>query len=215
MKRILFSLLFVSFILTNSFSQSIVSFTVSPANPTSADTIQVIIESMFTSGGCDGTANITGTSGDYIFVQAYHCVGLLAVICTDYDTITILPQAPGQYNFVYILNTGDGFPCIPGTLPVVLDSVYITVTGASGIDNSPANNRFRVFPNPSNGKIFVQQEVAEKATMKIYSTDGKLVQTYNITEKESEINTSVASGFYTLVIENRNQKYVTRLNIIE
>lgn len=215
MKRSLLSLIFVSFIFTNSYSQSIVSFTVSPANPTSADTIQVIIETMFTSGSCDGTANITGTSGDYIFAQAYHCVGMLTVICTDYDTINILPQAPGQYNFVYILNTGDGFPCIPGTLPMVMDSVYINVTGASGIDNFSSNNHFNVFPNPSKGKIFVHQDVAEKGLMKIYSTDGKLLQTYNITEKESEINTSVATGFYTLVIENRNQKYVTRLNIIE
>ena len=215
MKKILLSIIIISCISINSFSQSIVSFSVSPANPTSTDTIQVIIENMFTHGGCDGSANITGVSGGYIFAQSYHCIGLLAVICTDFDTVTILPQPPGQYNFVFILNTGDGFPCIPGTLPMVLDSVNITVTGASGIEEFTTNNRFRVFPNPSKGKIFVQQDFAEKGTINIYSTDGKLVQTQIMTEKETETNTSLAPGFYSLIIENKNQKYVTRLSVIE
>jgi hypothetical protein len=91
-------------------AQWIGTITTNPQQPTEADTIIIIFENSFPSGPCEGAAFVSGIQGSGIDVVAAHCVGMLTVVCTDYDTIKFAPGSltPGVYFLNYTLMTGSG-----------------------------------------------------------------------------------------------------------
>lgn len=212
MKRLFFLSCFV-FSTSMASAQWINSFTIQPSNPTINDSITVIVECMFPSGSCDGTATLTGIAGDQVIVDAYHCVGMLTVICTDYDTIHIPPLAQGSYNLHFTLVTGDGFPCAPGSLPVVTDSVTIDVSGAQSAPEIPHAGIFTISPNPSKGRFTLTRETAEEATMRIMDLNGRLVKDIKISGRENEFEFSLPAGIYSVVVQSASEKYVSRLKV--
>jgi hypothetical protein len=210
----LFPFLFVFLLAsTDSFTQSIVSFSVSPSNPTTTDSIHVIVECMFPSGGCDGSATLGGINGNRIDASAFHCVGMLTVICTDYDTIVIPPLAQGSYNFTFTLVTGDGFPCSPGTLPLAIDSITIDVSGTNNTPVLGNRNHYRIFPNPTDGKFILSQDYPEKSEVSLYSMTGALIKSFTVSEQNPELSLSLTPGLYQLIIRGKTERYYTRLTV--
>ncbi len=196
-------------------AQTVTSFSVTPVNPTTDDTVKVIIESMFPYGSCDGTASLTGISGNTIIVDAFHCMGMLTVICTDYDTILIPPLASGQYSFVFILSAGQGIPCTPGIVPSDTGTVNFTVTDATGIPKIPGNKLFQIQSNPSSGKFVVKHSFEGSTLLYMYSIDGKLIFSDSISKNESEINGTFPAGVYIIALENKDKRYFTKVIVAE
>lgn len=194
-------------------AQNISSFTVIPSQPTTADSVRVIIRCDFTSGGCVGEAMLAGINGNVIVATASHCVGMLTVICTDYDTVIIPPLGAGNYSFEFTLITGDGFPCVPGTFPLDFDSTSFTVSNATEINEINAGYLIQLLPNPSNGKFIIRQKEKNLSLIKIYSLDGRLLKAFQLNEIENEINCVLSSGVYTAVYECNNKKNISRLII--
>ncbi len=197
-----FSLILLSIVFyTNVSAQWVNSITIAPAQPTTADTIVIIIENVFPSGGCDGTTTLTGISGSIIQAQGTHCIGMLTVICTDYDTLIIPPQTLpiGTYSFAYTLLTGSGFPCAFGSLPVIDTVVNFNVNPATTVNEIHAAE-MNIFPNPSRGKFVIKQNSPE-TRVKIYSTDGRILLNFLLKSPETEINSNLKPGVYILAYE--------------
>lgn len=116
------------------FSQVIDSSVVSPANPGINDTVKIYTYLRFNYGSCAGSANFT-VSGNTISASSVHCIGMLAYICHDVDTIILNPpHTSGNYTYIYTLSSGAGpAPCTPG---IILDD-YDTLNFSIGISNNP------------------------------------------------------------------------------
>jgi hypothetical protein len=200
-----------------STAQQILSMTVVPANPTTSDTIKIIIQNQFPSGGCAGSAYPPMQNGNTFATTALHCLGMLTVICTDYDTVILPPQPAGQYTFIFGLDAGQGpSPCTPGIVTYDTDSVQFTVTPVTGIENLNGFNHVAVFPNPSMGTFLIKydSELFKNGTVKIFSAEGKPSQSFQLNETEAEITSHLPSGVYMLLIEGRKEKYFAKLVIV-
>lgn len=87
------------------------------------------------------------------------------------------------------------------------------------------NNNIRVYPNPASENIFINisAERAQLVTIKIYSTNGKLIdipmQNLQVSENENTLNLDLGdrskypSGLYILKIEGETFSQVSRLSI--
>ena len=213
MKKLYALLLFICPVILNVSGQNILSFTVTPANPTPADPIMVVVACEFTTGSCDGVAMLNGINGNEIQAIGSHCVGMLQVICDDNDTIMLPPLPSGQYNFIFNLLTGSGFPCTPGSIPVI-DSVTITVTGTSGLGEIKNNSMFSIMPNPTSGSFEIGKQIKENSFLKVFSPDGKLVQSLTLKQSQTKIDLTLADGIYMVLIENNTERYYSRLQVI-
>jgi len=195
--------------------QQIVSFTISPPYPTTADSVTIIVACEFPYGGCDGSAYPPLITGNEITCDAIHCLGMLAFICDESDTIVIPPLASGHYNFTFTLVTQDGTPCSSGTYLDKVDSVQFTVTNANLVPEYHSKNIYSVVPNPTKGKIEVWQDRIEKLSVKIFSLTGTLMGDYTIHELRNDIDLPLTSGIYTVVIENSTQRFITRIQVVD
>lgn len=213
MKKLYTLFLFTCATLLNVHGQNILSFTVTPSNPSPADPIMVVVECEFSTGSCDGVAMLNGINGNEIQAIGSHCVGMLQVICDDNDTIMLPPLPSGQYNFIFNLLTGSGFPCTPGSIPVI-DSVTITVTGTNGLGEIKNNSMFNIMPNPTSGSFEIGKEIKENSLLKVFSPVGKLVQSLTLKQSQTKIDLTLADGIYMVLIENNNERYYSRLQII-
>jgi hypothetical protein len=214
MKNICALFLFAGLIMNQSYANNIQSFSVIPLNPTTGDSVKVIIECVFTSGGCDGSANLIGIAGNQIYADALHCLGMLTVICTDYDTIVLPPMAAGNYTFNFSLSSGQGIPCTPGIVTDDVDSVSFTVTDATGISILSKDNYFQVIPNPSTGKFTIKHNTIENSLVKIYSLEGTLIKSMQLNNQETEIESYLPSGVYLIVSEEKERRLFRKLTIL-
>jgi len=207
----LYFLLMAALITFNSSAQTITSFTVVPANPTTADTVTVYVQTDFPNSACEGQTFLTGISGSDINAGGLHCMGSLTALCTDIDTVIIPPLPAGQYTLHFMLTTGTTAGCIFGILPLVFDSTHFTVSPATGLNELNQNNSLQIIPNPTNGKFVLKHEMTENSLLHIYSIDGRIVQSFISTGKEPEINISLPPGLYTLTLQNTNGKWFSKL----
>jgi|GEM_PF-2513674 len=194
--------------LTSAFAtnaQTITSITYSPLNPSSTDSITFLIQCDFPYTACEGTGYYNGVSGNQISAGGLHCMGSFAALCTDHDTIVVPPQPDGAYSFIFVLVTGQQPLCVPGILPLAVDSVNFTVSGTSGIGK--IQERISVIsPNPSEGSfsITLKDEQFSGSLLKIFSPLGTLLKSVEMNSNRVNLNTELAAGSYFLTVEKNN-----------
>jgi len=130
--------LLLFFLLNNLlFAQSIQQLTVFPANPTTADSIRIIGDLQFTSGGCQMNDAYFTTSGSSVNVHVRHCPGMLTYICDVTDTVTIglLPAGNYTLNFLVDVGTYDTNGVCENFTTATQQSVNFTVTGNTAISS--------------------------------------------------------------------------------
>lgn len=198
---------------------------ISPAGPTTSDSVKVTAYTTFTSGGCD-TLSLGVNPGSLITVDACHQSGFTAVICHDSITINLGLLAAGSYDLDYIVRQPN-----PVTDPTnctgepVADSVRVkfTVTGSSGMGSlSAPKNLVMLFPNPTDGAIAIQYDLnkaEEGATLVIYNIVGQVVKQVPLINKKGAIienisNLSKGSYFYRVETPSYTGT-VDRLNVIK
>ena len=213
MKKLPSLLVIALFLSLNSISQTIVSISMTPANPNSNDSIQIIVEEMFPSGGCEGTA-YHSVNGNVINADALHCLGQLTVICTDYDTINLAPLNAGLYLFVFTLSTGQGIPCSPGIVPDDVDTLIFTVDNGTGIINTKYDIPFSIISNPGTDKFIIRNNTGETGLLRIFSSEGKPVHSQAFINSELTLENPLSPGFYIVVAESKNRRYTSKLVLI-
>jgi hypothetical protein len=192
--------------ITAANAQQIVSMTITPANPDNTDNIEIIVETMFSSGGCAGTAYYS-QSGNDVYASSLHCVGMAAYICTDYDTISLPPQPVGTYNVYYTLSSGAGpFPCSPGIVPDDSDTLTFTVVSNTSVPENE-NAILNVYPNPVQNQFVVEvnSQWVGNGQLHVLDEAGRLLITTSVTASRTTVNTqNLAHGVYFVQVVGNN-----------
>jgi len=213
MKRlILFFTLLLSSICT---SQVIDSIRISPQQPSTEDTITILVYSTFNSGGCEGTTSQSVINNE-IYSNSIHCVGMLTVICHDIDTFKINPLPEGNYHFYHTLSSGSGpIPCSPGIVADDHDTLTFTVESKLGLD--PIKNDFiRIYPNPVTQKCMLSFDAKHTSFQSIHVRDishRKVVEQEILNSKQIELDLStLTKGIYFCeIIGDKNVSEVIKI----
>ncbi|MEO8148028.1 MAG: T9SS type A sorting domain-containing protein [Bacteroidia bacterium] len=217
MKTKLILIIMFSIYFNNLNAQWINSLTISPANPTTNDSIFIYADCSFPSGSCDEHSQTLYISPGYIYGQATHCLGMLTFICSTSDTFKIIPLPAGTYSFLFNVNAESlPSPCTPGINPGPTDSLTFTVTDASGIPVVDGSHfHFNIFPNPAKDKLRLickDESVFNKNnSLWIYSLTGRQLLNKEITNNEMLIDiSSFPAGTYLLRItgDKINEKHL-------
>ena len=211
MKKATLLFYFIMMQIISASAQTIISMNIMPTNPTEMDSIYVIIENQFTSGGCEGNGFLNSITGNEIIGGGIHCRGPLTVICTDFDTVIIPPLSAGLYTFIFILSTADQPACNQGSIPLTFDSMQFTVTPTNSISEREKNSEISVFPNPSTGKFYVTNLNSADTRLEILSSDGRIIQSYEIAKGEKMFHGNLPAGIYTLLFKNNNSVTYNKL----
>ena len=115
----------------------------------------------------------------------------------------VLPANYGTYTFEVTYNS-------------IVTSKTFDITGPTNI-NSTVPATLKIYPNPTNGKIFVdiENEFASNPTIEFYNVLGKKVFSTEILNNKSEIKLDVESGVYFYTLKNNSQFIVSGKIIVE
>lgn len=91
---------------------------------------------------------------------------------------------------------------------VIYDSFYAKYNEASLeiAENTGANNRFVIYPNPTNGELFVSHPLNSEFNITITDITGKLLKTATLQNNESVNVASYPQGIYFIQIVSGNER---------
>lgn len=190
-------------------AQTIQQLSILPANPTTGDTIRVVADLMFFSGGCDLQQANTVIVGNNISVDAMHCPGLLTVICNTKDTINlgVLPSGNYALDFnvltgIYDMNIGGCTSYQPGGTQTL--SFAVTVTNNIQL---PETGTLAVNYDRQRDALMLSGKFST-ATLRIMDLTGKILYRGNVTPGEVPFNSLPAQGLliYRLQLPNGTEK---------
>lgn len=143
MKKIIYIIACLFSVKSNA--QHINTIQIVPANPSTLDTVNVIVDMWFTSGTCDQHTQQSFVNINSIYCNTLHCTGMLAVICNDIDTFKINPLSAGNYIAYIQVNQGSlPAPCTPGIVAGESDSIAFTVVPVTSVHNNYGKDFFSV-----------------------------------------------------------------------
>ena len=86
-----------------------------------------------------------------------------------------------------------------------IDDLGLVYNPTIGIDNTPAEEKIGVYPNPVSENIHVDMAGIKDANIAIFDLTGKKVAQYELEEKVSRINVSaLAKGLYVYQLNTEN-----------
>jgi ligand-binding sensor domain-containing protein len=88
---------------------------------------------------------------------------------------------------------------------------YTTATPAAIFSNYELASNFSIYPNPSSGTLNFKNIDADEASIKIYTTLGKLVYSNDKLNPNSPIQLDQSPGMYLVVIKNSNSTFTHKL----
>lgn len=168
-----------------AYSQSIINLSVYPQNATSSDEITLVSETLFGSGPCILDSSFIAINGYDIRCDGYFSTGMLTVMCTSFDTFNLGPLSDGTYQLHYNLYH-------PSSNPTIKDSTTIVFTiGSVGLKENALNCNGLIYPNPSDGKVFMDMSsfYEEKEIVLSLSTmNGKEIKKIKLNTTKPEIS---------------------------
>ena len=73
-----------------------------------------------------------------------------------------------------------------------------------------------IYPNPSADKFSIKSNLNGICSVQIFDSKGELVYTHSITAEVFEIDaTAFANGLYQVMIQNNNQVYTHKIEILK
>jgi hypothetical protein len=199
-------LIFISVDLISCFvaaQGSINNLKIIPQNPVMSDTIHVVGNVTINSAPCT-LLNITHfLNGNNLVVNAYHCYGMLSVLCNSSDTCKINPLLPGTYNLTFYLWTGYSCPSPPMLQCVDTAHSTFTVTLVSEVPEYFQRAEIIIYPNPNRGDFFLSTGIGGGELM-ILTADGRLLDKRTLVPGKNEVSLDLAPGLYLSVFHQKD-----------
>ncbi|HQN17326.1 MAG TPA: T9SS type A sorting domain-containing protein [Bacteroidales bacterium] len=207
MKKLL-SIVLVLFAFTAARAQWITSMHTVPPAPTDADIVYLVVEAQFPSGACSEWYILNQHQTNYdCSYDIVNCVGVLAYICGNNDTI-IMGQLPaGNYTVIVNLNAGSGARPCPPFAQWTADTIHFIVSSSTGSpETEKTSAAFKCYPVPeSHALIVLFEDFKEPAVLEIFNITGQLLMTREVEQAETQINTgSLATGIYVIKARVQN-----------
>ncbi len=176
-----------------------------PSLPGPADSVKVLIDLRFNSGGCDMEYETHSVRNDTIEIHVSHCPGPLAVICYTTDTINIGPLPPGIYHTSIKVYTGSFLapqPCAD-TIPVDSATTQLAVTPGTGI-LKPVLHAPLVYYDNSDKILVIDGLNGSVATLLLFNTQGDQVMRKKIQQSERVQLNNLSKGIYLYELRSSN-----------
>lgn len=163
------------------------------------DTCNVVmnIDSTFF-GPLEGTAYITVTAAD----SCYWAVINRSFVCDWVDINPTSGQGSGVVELTYSENTTNSNRSCE--LNFNGQTINITQQSTVGINENTLNSRIKIYPNPANDFVTIQNpDINGKTTLSIYTVAGQLLQQTPLTTTSQQVNTAaLANGVYVFTVQN-------------
>lgn len=104
----------------------------------------------------------------------------------------------------------NGFFAVEISLNGCIDTSMVISTFTIGLNEDVnISNRFKIFPNPSQGKFFIEGQGLKGRTLRIYDLSGKVIlEEYSSTNSLQKDLSHLDKGIYFLDIEGKRSKIV-------
>ena len=178
-----------------------------------------------TSGACSATASATVTNAGSNLAVATSTTPATAANATDGTATATVTGGTDPYTYLWSNSA------TTATLPAVAPGTYsVTVTDASGCQAfgsvvvtfgtsiSTANSaiNFSVMPNPATTQLRFEFTSAFSGEGFVYSTDGKLFDTFAINNQVETLNISnLPSGVYVIHVKDRNTNATSYTRVVK
>ena len=188
------------------YSQSTVinEISIVPESPTDLDSITIFVDQSFPSSSCDLFQKNLSVNGNSITSSAHHCIGMLSAICNSIDTFYLAPLQGGIYNLSHSVSFG-AFPepCNSGIVQDEIGYFQFEVTNTSLNHISKSIKDFKIYPNPTNGDIFIQNyNLNESLNVAILNLQGAPL----INSRSNHVSLqSLKKGIYILRVSQINR----------
>ena len=161
-------------------SQVINQVIIQPENPTSSDTVRVIIDFSY-NGNCSFGLVYTYTNieGSNIHLYPTYCGYGKKTLCHSVDTLTIDPQTPGDYTIHIEFHQGSICPISDFDALINHYDIALNVGVAASITQFESDDffNFKLFPNPiSRSAILESNRSLHNASIAIFNSAGRLVR---------------------------------------
>ena len=178
--------------------------------------LKATIHTINISGFAYSPANITATVGDTVIIAASTTHPLVQVDQANWNSNTPTAMAGGwgtktsAYTFTVSTVGTIYYGCVNHMASMGMKGqISVVVTGVKEVSRIAVKTI--LYPNPViNGEFTIKAEnITTNGKVVIYSIEGKLIETYILTNGVVEINSKLPTGeyFYTIVI---NQKEISR-----
>ena len=158
-----------------------------------------------------GTYNVIRSKETKISIDS-----LFAYIVIGTGSWNNIPQgnsADSTTLYVFWAN-GIGFPLATATMDSAGNEKsiqWLKTLPAAGINELAAASHENVFPNPAQNEINFVADAATQKAIQVYDVTGRLIETININNNQTTINTSAyANGLYTYSITGKNNLLINR-----
>jgi hypothetical protein len=146
--------------------------------------------------------------GYKIICNGYYGVGMMAVMCTTYDTFHIGHLNDGTYQFhFYLYMSGNS---------TIADSAKLSFTvGSVGFDEGSKETSGILFPNPSDGTFYLkipEEIISREIIFTLFTTEGKQLKKIHLRsasniEKIDLKHLKEGNYLYTLYLKNSHYYY--------
>ena len=222
--RLLFLLMLID---TSLYGQFVDSIVVSPANPTTNDTVVIYCYVQYPQSTCKLSSSELVSAPEGYIGKAIHCQMVLLTLCPVIDTFYIGVVNAGDYKFHYWpgFNPQCIVPMLPNGNPIpypsVIDSTTFTVEQSSSVINPSNNFEISLTPNPSSRRVSISLNHTSgfrNPVVRVFDLLGNQVlqQTghTNINAYELDI-TELANGIYFILINDNYLKINVSKKIIK
>lgn len=168
---------------------------------TANNTSNFIIAAAFTNTLTANVVNVTNTTTN---ATTYSWNFGNSVTSTLTNPTSVTYTSAGQYTITLVASNA----CNSATTTSVVNIIF------AGLENNNLNNSVLVWPNPSSGKIIIDNNTNELMDVSIYSLEGRRVYYKNKVAKGEELNINkLVSGLYTIEIKVGDKITNTKLVI--
>jgi hypothetical protein len=126
--------------------------------------------------------------------------------------LNILPQVNGEsviFRFKPINDLGSN---------LFIDNLFVYSDENPESTSSFPHDAVQVFPNPAGNYVQIKfaTPLNRFSTIQIVDAMGKLVKREQVSQQQTELNTSdLSNGIYSLILESETRRYTTRLAIVK
>lgn len=183
----------------------------------------VFVTGMYDSIGHFGDKTVFSADGYDIFICKYNAKGILLWMRTAGGAGSDIPKAICLKDNNTLYATGFYFEsCAFGGLQAQFSQkadIFLTKMSLNvGIENSPEQVSFNVFPNPNGGTFFVELNEPEdgEVSISVFDIAGKILSRQSLLMQRGNVplELDVASGVYLVRVENRTNSLSGRVVVL-
>lgn len=131
-------------------------------------------------------------------------VEMIGFTTANFKIKVLTNEVLGDFKLKYVLGDNEGaLPRFPYSNRAISSFIPIKIEDATGVKNLWQNEEWQVYPNPSSGRIFVEQsQVAGDINLKVFDLNGRILKQEVLKQSNTLVNLhNFPKGNYFIALE--------------